>query len=146
MKMTMNQTCGQRGCVALMVLLIGLLPFWVTGQTYLINVDFNGTTGNTPPAGWGNTTGIEDHFYPKGIGIELLGMGLHSCWRQDIFNTDNTGQEWDSNVNGYPDSQGVCVWALLYRNPKLGPVHDVSGGVTLRRLMKKQRLLTPIGS
>jgi hypothetical protein len=58
MKMTMNQTCGQRGCVALMVLLIGLLPFWVTGQNYLINVDFNGTTGNTPPAGWGNSTGL----------------------------------------------------------------------------------------
>jgi gliding motility-associated-like protein len=83
-----------------------------------------------------NGDGINDLFFPQGVGIdpENFEMWIFDRWGNMIYYTDNFAQGWDGMVQGHTNlcQQDVYVWKIKALD-QLGNKHNLIGRVSLVR-------------
>jgi gliding motility-associated-like protein len=83
-----------------------------------------------------NDDGINDMFFPQGVGMDPdhFEMWIFDRWGNMIFYTDDFAKGWDGMVQGHsnPCQQDVYVWKIKAAD-MLGNKHNLIGHVTLVR-------------
>jgi gliding motility-associated-like protein len=76
--------------------------------------------------------GINDDFFPQGIGIDRdnFKFMIFNRWGELIFETENPDNHWDGKYKGILSQTDVYVWKIQTRDEKNLP-HDHIGHVTL---------------
>jgi len=82
-----------------------------------------------------NGDGINEIFFPDGVGIEPgnFEMLIYDRWGTVIYKTTDSGKGWDGRANGGKDiaQNGVYVYLLTTHSKVNGAIHRYIGHVTL---------------
>lgn len=83
-----------------------------------------------------NHDGVNDTFFPKGIGIDPnnFKMMIFDRWGNMIYSTEDINKGWDGRANGGDNiaQRDVYVWKVFTKDP-FGGKHEYIGRVTLVR-------------
>ena len=80
-----------------------------------------------------NFDGINDNFFPKGVGVVRMKMDIFDRWGKHLKTLNDLGDRWDgTNRNGNPVQEGVYVW-YIEATLNDGLVFRRAGTVTLFR-------------
>lgn len=97
-----------------------------------VNLQIYAPTGFTP-----NGDGLNDEFYPKGIGINEgeFEFIIFDRWGKEVFRTNKPNDGWDGNLkSGEPAPGGIYVWKLVVGNyASEKEREEVIGNITLMR-------------
>jgi gliding motility-associated-like protein len=87
-------------------------------------------TGFTP-----NDDGVNDTFFPKGEGVDVLEyeMLIFDRWGNIVFQSTETTKAWDGTKLGANCPQGVYVWKIFTKDQYTGTDHENIGNVTIVR-------------
>ncbi len=87
-----------------------------------------------PSAFTPNGDGRNDVFrIPPAYPVTLRRLAVYDRNGVLVFNTENTGEGWDGNLNGRRQPEGVYVWWLEFNNPLTKRVEARKGTVVLIR-------------
>jgi len=80
-----------------------------------------------------NDDGINDNFFPKGIGVVRMKMDIFDRWGKLLTTLTSLGDRWPgTNQNGNPVQEGVYVW-YIEAEINDGTIFRRAGTVTLFR-------------
>lgn len=80
-----------------------------------------------------NDDGINDNFFPKGVGVIRMKMDIFDRWGKHLTTLNSLGDRWPgTNANGNPVQEGVYVW-YIEATLNDGTVFRRAGTVTLFR-------------
>ncbi|MEM6803244.1 MAG: gliding motility-associated C-terminal domain-containing protein, partial [Bacteroidota bacterium] len=80
-----------------------------------------------------NDDGINDNFFPKGVGVIRMKMDIFDRWGKHLTTLNSLGDRWPgTNMNGNPVQEGVYVW-YIEATLNDGRVYRQAGTVTLFR-------------
>ncbi len=118
------QVTNSNGCKAVTMVPIEVTPDFVV---FIPNAF-------TPCGGDGGCNGINDTFFPKGVGIneDNYRMDIFDRWGENIFTSNAFRKGWDGSVRGSSKiaQQGVYVYKLMVYDLQ-GNKHPYVGHVTL---------------
>ncbi|MFZ5553514.1 MAG: PKD domain-containing protein, partial [Bacteroidota bacterium] len=79
-----------------------------------------------------NGDGVNDFFFPEGVGIDPNNFEfmVFNRWGELIYETQNLYKPWDGTHKGVMSKQDVYVWKVKAFDP-FGNQHDYIGHVTL---------------
>jgi len=80
-----------------------------------------------------NDDGINDNFFPKGVGVVRMKMDIFDRWGKLLTTLYSLGDRWPgTNANGNPVQEGVYVW-YIEATINDGTIFRKAGTVTLFR-------------
>lgn len=81
-----------------------------------------------------NGDGINDIFYPVGIGVMKFSLLIFNRWGEQVFETEDIGRGWDGRVRNSDASDGVYFFTASYEMfDQPGETFRQHGSLTLLR-------------